>query len=156
MSVLSAIDLNNDDVEEWYARYGEQYSRSVEAMIRGISREDVDEAIEFIGRVYRVDHLLVRQRAGGEVRRIDGGDYFQSDSLTADLYRVETKQRVWSATVTAEIGPYDRFGCGGGDNPYDLGCAFGSYKEAPSSATVWQVLAEELAANFPFWQTSQR
>jgi hypothetical protein len=147
VSLLSAEDLNNDDVEEWYARHGEQYARSVDVINQGVGGEGQGEAIEFLGQAYRADHLLVTERVSGTWAA--DSDY----ALKAHLCRVESKQTVWSATVAADVGatdqPPDR--C----NP-DVPCWFWSGRVHPGDEAIWKALFEQLTASFPYRQTSQR
>lgn len=147
VSLLSAENLNNDDVEAWYARDGERYARSIDDIIQGVGGEGRGEAIEFLGQAYGADHLLV-------VQRLSGTWSVDSDfELNVHLYRVETRQEVWSATVTADIGPTDQSPdrC----NP-DVPCWFWSGRVYPGDEEIWKALFEELAASVPFGQPSQR
>ncbi len=154
VDLISARDLNNSDVEEWYARYGRQYARSVDVIIQGVDGEGSGEAIEFLGQVYRADHLLVTERVSRFLMRTLDSDV----GLKADLYRVDSKQRVWSATVYADIGATDQRPdrCQREDAAWDITCWFWSGSVRPDDEAIWKAIAKELAASFPDGQTSKR
>ncbi|NIQ79214.1 MAG: hypothetical protein GTN93_14225 [Anaerolineae bacterium] len=86
MTLLWAEDLNDDDVDEWYDRHGEQYSQAVEAIVEGIDDGSLRAAIDFLGQVYQADHVLRARRR--DLGREVVGDRAYSRDAVETLWRL--------------------------------------------------------------------